>query len=294
VSVEVLTLLATVVFGAAGVAAAYYGYKSFHASREQLELAREQAAQVPRIGLMEVSLRPLGEDAELFEWVRSTRQEQVELRRKRAEEQRAKREREERERREREEEERRRSRGAGFNAGTVEQREETGQGNWLESLLKLSGKREWLDVGNTPVLPTYDLLRSRSVYEGPLPDHFVDVGIRNVGRAAAYDVTGWIWFAKSVIEPVEHFASSGVEVAGEEHGKVKVELSVRNEGGRLFPSHNDPYTFRIPVRLHKAADTSLEFEFTSPQGEPAHGTFNLLLGSGSQEASDPAQEVEER
>jgi hypothetical protein len=41
VSIEVLALVATVVFGLAGVAAAYYGYKSFWASREQLKLARE-------------------------------------------------------------------------------------------------------------------------------------------------------------------------------------------------------------------------------------------------------------
>jgi hypothetical protein len=118
------------------------------------------------------------------------------------------------------------------------------------------------------------------VYEGPVPNYYLDVGIRNVGRAAAYDVTGWVWFDKDVLEPIGHFARADVTVARQEHGRVKVELNVRREGGRLFPSHNDTYTFRIPVLVHKAADTPIEFEFTSPQGEPAHGTFNLLLASG--------------
>ena len=129
-------------------------------------------------------------------------------------------------------------------------------------------------------MPALNLTPPSYVYEGTLPDYFVDVGIRSVGRAATYDVTAWVWFDKEVLEPVEHFAAAGVEVTGEADGKFKVELSVQNEGGRLFPSHNDSYTFRIPVRLHKVADTSFDFEFTSPQGDPAHGTFNLRLSSG--------------
>lgn len=282
-NVESLALLATVVFGFAGVVAAWYGYKSFQASREQLELAHKQSAQVPRIELMEVSLRSLWEDTELFEWVRDTHQEQIELRRKRTEEEHAKREREEQERREREEEERRRKRGDGFDASTIEEMGQTSPENWPKPWLESPLKKMLLDFQSTPVLPIYNSLQSLSVYEGSLPDHFVDIGIRNVGRAAAYDVTGWVWFDKAVVEPVEHFASRGVSITGEADGKVKVELSVQNAGGRLFPSHNDPYSFRVPVRLHEVADTSIEFEFTSPQGEPAHGNFNLQLASGSRQ-----------
>ncbi len=282
--------MATVVFGLAGVAAAYYGYKSFWASREQLELAREQAAQVPRIELMELSLYPLRDGPELSEWVRDTRKEQIEISREREEEERQRqpreRAREERERREREERERQERRRGGFNADTVDEMEKTGLTDWLNPMAKPPWMKGLADLSEPFPMPELTLTPPRHVYEGPLPDHFVEVGIRNVGRAAAYDVTGWVWFDKEVMEPVEHFATSGVEVTGEANGKVKVELSVRNVGGRLFPSHNDPYTFLIPVRLHQVVDTSFEFEFTSPLGDPAHGTFNLRLASGGSRGGD--------
>lgn len=105
-------------------------------------------------------------------------------------------------------------------------------------------------------------------YEGPFPNYFIDLDIRNIGRAAAYDVTGWVWFDADIFEPIEYFAPSGVEVRVETEGKIKVELSVQNDGGRLFPSQNDSYTFRIPVQVHNAVDTSFDFEFTSPKEIP--------------------------
>ena len=72
-SIEGLAILVTVMFGIPGVVAAYYGYKSFQASDEQLRLARDQAAQVPRIELMEVHLRQLCEDPELLQEVHDAR-----------------------------------------------------------------------------------------------------------------------------------------------------------------------------------------------------------------------------
>lgn len=286
---EVLALIATVVFGTAGVVAAYYGYRSFRASQEQLELAREQTAQVPRIELMEVAFRTLREDPELLREVRDAQREMEELRHKRAEEERQRQERErarrERERREREERERRERRRSGFDASTVDEMGETGPTDWLRWLLDPPEMSTIANLSESLPMPTPNLTPPKYVYEGPVPDHFVDVGIRNVGQAAAYDVTGWLWFDKAVFEPVDNFASSDVKVVGEADGKVKVELSVGNEGGRLFPSYNDPYTFRIPVRLRKVVDTSFEFEFTSPQGNPAHGTFSLHSASGSQGAN---------
>ncbi len=183
------------------------------------------------------------------------------------------REKREREEREREERERREKTRGGFNAETAEY--------WMKQpLFDPSWKSPLIDSWTSSVLPSYNFSPPRYVYEGPLPNHYIDVGIRNVGCAAAYDVTGWVEFEKGVLEPVEHFAPAGVEVVGEVHGRVRVKLSVQNTGGRLFPSHYDPYTFRIPVLVHRVADTPLPFEFTSPQGEPAHGTFNLLLASG--------------
>ncbi len=62
---EIIALFVTILFGIPGALAAWYGYKALRASEEQLELAREQAAQVPRLELMEVSVRPLGVDREL-------------------------------------------------------------------------------------------------------------------------------------------------------------------------------------------------------------------------------------
>jgi hypothetical protein len=239
---------------------------------------------------MEVAFRPLQEDPNLFEEARQAQREMEELRLKRAEEERQRQEREreraERERMEREQRERQEKWRGGFDASKVEELDDTGPADWLSSLMNPPWKKIVGNLSEPYPMPTLNLTPPRHVYEGPFPDHFVDVGIRNVGRAAAYDVTGWVWFDKSVIEPIDFFASSGVEVTGEANGKVKVELSVRNEGGRLFPSHNDTYAFRIPMRLHRVADTSFDFEFTSPHGDPAHGTFNLLLASGRNQEAD--------
>lgn len=182
----------------------------------------------------------------------------------------------ERERLEREQQRRRPSK---TDASTVDEIGETSITDFLRSQ---AATPSWANLSEPLSTPMLDLTPPKHVYERLLPDHVVDVSIRNVGRAAAYDVTGWVWFDKEVVEPVDYFASSDVEVTGEADGKVKVTLSVGNEGGRLFPSYNDPCTFRVPLRLRKVADTSFEFEFTSTQGEPAHGTFNLRIASGSQ------------
>jgi hypothetical protein len=45
---EVLAHIATVAFGIAGVVAAYYGYKSFRASHEQLELRVSRLPKCPK------------------------------------------------------------------------------------------------------------------------------------------------------------------------------------------------------------------------------------------------------
>ena len=306
--IETWSLIVAVLFGStaslAGAGAAVYGFKSFRASKkqiaiaqsqaqdakEQLELARDQASQVPRIELMEMSVHVLREDPELREEVQYAAREMRESRRNRAEEERAAREREEREKREREEWEKRKREAAeteeGFNAATVEQTESGSLLDFLKRVAEPSKplinpalRKSLVDYSKPLPLPALNLTPPRYAYDGSLPNYYLDIGIRNVGRAAAYDVTGWAWFDKEILEPVEHFARAGVKVAGSRHGRVKVELSVRNEGGRLFPSHNDPYTFRVPLLVHKADDTPIEFEFTSPQGEPAHGTFNLRLAS---------------
>lgn len=282
-SIDAWSLVATVVFGLGGSAAAWYGYKSFQASKEQLKIARDQASQVPRIELMAMSGCPLGEDFELYEEVRYARQEMEELQKKRAEEELAKRQREERERREREERERREKQRGPFNAETVEKMEESSLPDLLKSLVNPVDPLWKKHLADPPVISMPDFSPLGSVYEGPLPNYVIDVKIRNIGRAAAYDVTGWVEFEKEILEPVEHFASGDVEVIEETNDKVKVRLSVQNAGGRLFPSHNDPYTFRVPVLVHKVADTPLGYEFTSPQGDPAYGEFNLLLASGRQQ-----------
>jgi hypothetical protein len=113
VDIDAWSLIATVLFGLAGVVAALYGYKSFRASRaqleiardqaedsrEQLELARNQATLVPRIELMEISGHQLSHDPKLYDEVQRALQEMDELQRKRAEEERAARVLEEREKR---------------------------------------------------------------------------------------------------------------------------------------------------------------------------------------------------
>src|SRR5215203_573941 len=74
-------------------------------------------------------------------------------------------------------------------------------------------------------------------YEGPLPKYYIDIGIRNVGAIAADQVTGWIYLDKEILEPVDYFAEEDVEYAGEQHGKVKVRLTVQRPEGQLFASY---------------------------------------------------------
>ena len=239
---ETLTLVATEVFGlvgivaaVAGVFAARYGYQSLQASRQQLALARDQATQVPRIELMKVSLCLLREDSALSEQVSEARREMAELQRERAEQARKEQQREEREQREREEREARERE----ERERQERREKLDKSNlpgWMWSLvdppkfgsLESLLPKQMLDPSAVS-LPnhslTYDFGLHRHVYEGPLPSHFIEIGIRNVGRAAAYDVTGWVWFDEAVFEPVDHFAASGVRVAGRADGKERWNLA---------------------------------------------------------------------
>lgn len=282
-SFEIWSLVATVLFGFGGIVAAWYGYKSYQASKDQLAIARDQASLVPRIELMEVSANVLVGDSELYAEVQYARQEINELMEKRAEEKRARLERAEQEKREREEQKRQEKPSGAFSAETIEQKRKTDTFNSLDSIVAPSQKR-LLENFSPPTLPIlHPLTAPKYVYEGPLPDHYIDIGIRNVGRVAAYDVIGWVQFDKEILEPIEHFAQAGVEIIEETNNEVKVRLSVQNPGGRLFPSFNDRYSFRLPALIHKTADTSLDYEFTSPQGVPAYGTFNLLLASGNQQ-----------
>ena len=119
-----------------------------------------------------------------------------------------------------------------------------------------------------------------------MPNYYIDIGIRNVGAIAADQVTGWIYLDKEILEPVDYFAEEDVEYAGEQHGKVKVRLTVQRPEGQLFASYHDPYVFRIPILVHRAEDTSVEYMFTSTQGKPASAKFNLRLSSLKTTSSD--------
>lgn len=298
--VEVLALLVTVVFGLAGVAAAYYGYKSFQASREQLELAHEQASRVPRLVLTGAALLPLSADHELEKDVVETREllqeiEEERVEKRRAEEERLVRERErktrEREERERKEREREERRSGGFDASKLQDMGKPGERADLGRVFRSPFKdmaerlaaRPMFEIREPAQIPMPSLYPKSEPYEGPLPDSFVEVGLKNEGRAAAYEVTGWLELDGADLESVDYFADRGVDLVSENGDVHKVELRAQQEGGRLLPSENDRLVFRVPVLRRRASGTTrLRYEFTSPQGGDAEGVLELAL--------DPAEE----
>ena len=125
----------------------------------------------------------------------------------------------------------------------------------------------------------------RSVYEGVLPDHFLEVTIKNVGRMAAFYVTGWIEVDSSIIEPIDLSSTDvlnlGNEIAVEHQDEERtvVRLEVPNREGKLLPIHRDWYSFHVPVKLHKLEDTAVDFEFSHSVEEPGGTRWQLRLAS---------------
>lgn len=289
-TVEVLALLATVVFGLAGVAAAYYGYKSFRASCEQLEIAREQASRVPRLVLTGVALLPLLADPELEKDVAETRELLQEIEKERAEKRRAEEERlareREREKREREERRREERRSSGFDLSKLRDMGEPGeqvdlsrvfQAPW-ENITERLAARPMFEIREPAEIRMPSSYPKSEPYEGPLPDSFIEVAVKNEGCAAAYEVTGWLELDGSDLEPVDYFADRGVDLVAENGDAYKVELRAQQEGGRLLPSENDRIVFRMPVlRRRTNGTTRLRYEFTSPQGGGIEGIIELAL-----------------
>lgn len=283
-SIEVLAFIATVVFGFAGVAAAWFGYKSLRASQEQLRLAQEQASRVPLLAVTSAILLPLARDAELEKEVADSRELLEEIEEGRAEKQRAEEKRlareREREKQEREEREQLEGRGRGFNISALKEvEEEPGTSGQFRLPWSYMERRPMFKLPEVPTIRIPPLSHANSEpYVGPLPDAFLELEVRNVGRAAAYEVMGWLTLDGSVLEPVDWFADRSVSAVANDDGTWKVELRLEEEGGRLLPSEHDWIVFRVPVvQRQTEGSSSLRYEFTSPQGGETEGRLELEM-----------------
>lgn len=275
-TVEVLALLVSVLFGGA---AAWYGRKSYKASKEELVLSREQASRVPALALTSAELLPLHADTDLAKEVNETREifEEIENERERKrqeEEEQRERERREREQREREEREERRRRGEII-------RSPVDISKLNNPAVRNLVQRDWIR-NITPMTMQYPMpwLRTEGEpYKGPLPDAFIEIEIKNKGRAAAYEVTIWLTLDESALQPVDYFAEKGVDVISEGGGESIVEVRAQRDSGRLLPSENDWHLFLIPVLRHRTeGSATARYEITSPQGGgEAKGEVELPL-----------------
>lgn len=116
-------------------------------------------------------------------------------------------------------------------------------------------------------------------YEGPYPSHFLCIRIGNSGGAAARRVTGWVNLDGAVLEPVDRFLDTDVEILDQRSISMKLKLTVPNEESTLLVAGEAEHVFRIPVVLHKVEDTSLPWELSNSQEEPKSGTFYLPASS---------------
>lgn len=125
---------------------------------------------------------------------------------------------------------------------------------------------------SVPLLPNP---YGRELYEGPLPEKVVVVGIGNRGRIAAYDVTGWIYLNADHLEPLPEF-SEGSIIEESEDGFFKVELGFR-EGTKILPTPNDDREFYVAALIQSTGITTIRYEFQTPQGDIARGEQELEL-----------------
>lgn len=118
-----------------------------------------------------------------------------------------------------------------------------------------------------------------SPHEGPFPGHCLCIKIGNSGGTAARHVTGWVTLDGGVLEPVDRFLESDVEILEQRDSAVKLKMSVPTEEGTLLVAGEAEHTFRIPVVLQRREDTSLPWELSNSQEEPKKGTFHLSISA---------------
>ncbi len=111
-------------------------------------------------------------------------------------------------------------------------------------------------------------------YKGPFPDKVVEIELVNQGRTAAYEVTGWIRFDTTHLQPLDYFLDGYAN--DEPDGFVRVEVG-GGERSTLLPTSNDALLFQIAVKAHRTGDTTIKYEFASRAGKAPAGEWTLHI-----------------
>ena len=112
-------------------------------------------------------------------------------------------------------------------------------------------------------------------YKGPLPDKVVEVKLVNNGKTAAYEVTGWVSFEATYLEPLDYFLDvNAVDVAT--NGFVRAEVG-GGERSTLLTTANDAIRFQMAVKVHAPGNTVLRYEFASRAGKLPEDQWPLVI-----------------
>lgn len=112
-------------------------------------------------------------------------------------------------------------------------------------------------------------------YDGPLPDKVVQIKLVNQGRAAAYEVTGWVVFDTKYLQPLDYFLDGDTD-EGLDSGFFRVEVG----GGKdstLLPTANDSLILQIAVKVFSPGSTYIEYEFASRTGKEVTDRWKLEI-----------------
>jgi hypothetical protein len=113
-------------------------------------------------------------------------------------------------------------------------------------------------------------------YKGPIPDKLLEVTVVNEGKAAAYEVTGWLRLEASYLEPVPLFSRrANARFSPVENGVYTVRVG-GTPHSPLMPTANARLRFRVAVAVqHSPGTTKIEYEFTAPIGAGDKNTKHL-------------------
>ncbi len=237
-------------------AAVIYGEIHRRSAQEQLSLAREQAQMRPELEVADVRLLDAEEVEELQDHIREVREDRKLLEEEEEQQRAAEQERQARE------EQKQRAR-------------ERSDNPWFPNMPSISDMLNiedppWLYPPQLPGIPS----QRAEPYKGPFPDKVVEIELVNQGRTAAYEVTGWIRFDTTHLQPLDYFLDGYAN--DEPDGFVRVEVG-GGERSTLLPTSNDALPFRIAVKAQRTGDTTIKYEFASRAGKSPAGEWTLHI-----------------
>ncbi len=132
-----------------------------------------------------------------------------------------------------------------------------------------------------------EAFRKAEGYDGPLPDFGIRLLLANRGRAAASEITGWLYFDPAHLSPLEFFSDfdDSTYIVGGDKSPDRYRVKVGGDGDQtLFPSPThvprDYLDFTVYVSI-KPEDlpvvTKIGYEFVNPTGASVQGKHELTV-----------------